>query len=77
MVRDEYRGLFKNQTGLNFIFWPLRLVPILMSVKSVAESIVSETFDFRNYYVFGAYLLILILQRLLFKSRVCPAPVSA
>jgi hypothetical protein len=77
MVRDEYRGLFKNQTGLNIIFWPLRLVPILLGIKSILESIATDTFDFRNYYVFGAYLLILLLQKLIFKSRVCPAPISA
>jgi len=77
MVKDEYRGLFKNQTGLNVIFWPLRLVPILLSLSGILGSIVSETFDFRNYYIFGIYLFILILQKLFFKSRVCPALISA
>jgi hypothetical protein len=77
MVRDEYRGLFKNQAGLNIIFWPLRLVPILLSLSGILGSIVTETFDFRNYYIFGFYLLILILQMIIFKSRVCPAPIDS
>jgi hypothetical protein len=76
MVADEYRGLFKDQTGLNIIFWPLRLIPILFGISDIVGALIKETFAFENYYIYGSYLLVLILQRLFFHTRVCPASLN-
>jgi len=70
---DNYRNLLGSFSGINIVFWPLRLAPILTGLDKIIQSIILCNYSLDQHYLFGAYLVILLLQRLLFHTRICPS----
>jgi hypothetical protein len=57
--------------GWSFVFWPLRVVPIALGIRSLPGWLFDK-FNFPTHGLFLIYLAAILLHRLFYRSRACP-----
>jgi len=62
--------------GFNIVFWPLRIIPIILGIMSLIGGFMSK-FTIIPHGLFAAYLLIILIQRRYYRSGACPTCAGA
>ena len=61
---------YADYYGWSALFWPLRLLPILIGLRTL-PGLISGRFNFESHGIFLIYLTILFLHRRYYRARAC------